>query len=381
MALADKARPEWQLLDPLDPRQGEWGGAAAWRRLYDAGAATAYLSPEWTVTWLRVFGADLRTRQWDAVADGSVIGTCLMTERRHWAGLLALRRLHLNTDGENREDRSVIEHNGVLADAHGATAVYAALADCLERSRVDEVVFAGAREEDLWRLCEALPGWHRRVEWRDAPYVDLAALRQAGRSHVQALSRNTRSQLARALRLYEARGPVRLERARTVAEGTDMFEGLVQLHEARWLRRRQAGGFATSRRLAFHRALVRTGVETGRVHLLRVWCGDTVIGILYNLVSHGHVAFYQSGFLYDDDPRFKPGLVTHHLAVEHYLAAGLLEYDFLPSAPSEDRYKRSLATASRRLGTLTLARPSWRGAYFGLVRALRQYVTQARRSA
>jgi CelD/BcsL family acetyltransferase involved in cellulose biosynthesis len=69
-------------------------------------------------------------------------------------------------------------------------------------------------------------------------------------------------------------------------------------------------------------------VDSGAVDLLRVSAGDTHIGYLYNFVRNGTVSSYQSGF--DDiDTRLRPGYVSHAMAIAHYAAAGMAEYDFL----------------------------------------------------
>jgi CelD/BcsL family acetyltransferase involved in cellulose biosynthesis len=118
--------------------------------------------------------------------------------------------------------------------------------------------------------------------------------------------------------------------------------------------------FADARVLRFHAALRRaqsSGVAPV-VEFLRVRCGATTVGLLYNLVHGGRVNFYQSGFRYEADRRLKPGLVTHALAVERYADAGYEEYDFLAGDPDAVQYKISLGRQSRPLIWRDLSRPS-----------------------
>jgi CelD/BcsL family acetyltransferase involved in cellulose biosynthesis len=84
------------------------------------------------------------------------------------------------------------------------------------------------------------------------------------------------------------------------------------------------------------------------VELLRVRAGNEDLGYLYNFLVDGKVLFFQSGFSYTDaeDARYKPGLVTHTVAIEHYQGRGFKEYDFLAG---EARYKRSLGKSLRSL--------------------------------
>lgn len=353
---------------------GPWDARCrAWEQLYrESSCVRAYLSPEWVATWLAEFGAELRPVQL-CVHNGAenMIGTCLLTERRRRLGLLSLVRVFVNTDGENAADSVITEHNALLSRPGNEAAVYSAVAEYMRGSRADELVLRGARESDVRLLSEVFADWQGDVEWRDSPFVDLDLLRASGCRYRDSLSANTRAHLARALRRYEQRGPLRLEVAQTPEEGVAMLDELILLHEARWRGRGLAGGFATRHRQSFHRVFVRDHVTGGRAQLLRLRCGDSTIGVLYNLVANGFICFYQGGFQYEPDPQLKPGLVTHSMAIEHYLATGYREYDFLPSAPGEGRYKSSLSNATRRLGTVTLFRRSWRTRYFDALRGVR----------
>ena len=48
----------------------------------------------------------------------------------------------------------------------------------------------------------------------------------------------------------------------------------------------------------------------------RLRAGGRELGYLYNFAHRGIVHAYRSGFRHDPDPRLKPGLVGHSLAVE-----------------------------------------------------------------
>lgn len=340
--------------------------------------ATAYVAPEWVYCWLREFGDELQSRQLVFYGEEeAALGTCLLTERTSYRALLPFVRGYLNTDGENAGDRVVVEHNMPLAAPRDIPEVWTQLAAYVRGSRMDEFVIAGATEATVELAVRSFQGWDVHVYWRDSPFVDLENLRREGIDHTTSLSANTRSQLRRALRRYEARGELRAEVASTTGQALEMFEQLLSLHEKHWQSRGEVGGFATTHRRAFHRAFISEAHGSGNAQLVRVMNGEVVLGVLYNLVANGHVGFYQSGFQYEDDPRLKPGMVTHHLAICYYLASGYREYDFLPSGQDEGRYKFSLANSCRRLGTITLSRPGWRSRYFGMLRMMRRTVGRA----
>lgn len=347
--------------------------SALWERVYgQVPDASPYLSATWVGQWLREFGRSLRPVLWVAEdAAGAPIGACLLTRRVLWNAVVPLRRLFLNTDGEASGDSVVVQHNRILAVPGAEVPVHSALASAGITAACDELTLSGLPEPEVDRFLEAFHGWRADVTWMEAPYVDLERMRSDGRHHLDLLSRNSREQLRRSLNRYRERGPLVLEAARTAEAAGSMFDELLALHGARWQAQGMAGGFAAPARLRFHRAFLRDAVPKGYAQLLRVTCGDTVVGVLYNLVANGRIMFYQSGLRFEEDARLKPGLVTHHLAIDHAREAGYTEYDFLVSPPGEGRYKRSLADRTRRLGWVSLYRPGWRNAYFGLARSLR----------
>ncbi len=351
--------------------------AERWAQLFSATQSlTAYLSPEWVQCWLTEFHAQLSSSCLAIEgSDQRALAVCLVTERDVRKGPFKLRRGFLNTDGEDPKDSVVVEHNQLLTRPDVQHAVYPALARYIERSTVDELVLSGGTALAVEAMRSALPHWHASVEWRESPYVDFDALRRSGSTYLAALSKNTREQLRRAVRHFERTGPLRIDLPDSLDASQEAFAELQQLHTAYWQRKGKPGGFATPHRQSFHRRFIGAGYESGRAQLLRVFCGDQLIGVLYNLVACGHVAFYQSGFLYDDDPKSRPGLVSHLLAIEHYLEIGMREYDFLPSGPGEGRYKTSLANATRNLGTLTLARPGWRRESFEALRRIKSMMS------
>lgn len=354
-------------------------GRLIWDTIYRSmPSASAFLSTVWTGTWVSTFGASLHPTQLLLLDDvGHTIGTCLITNRSVSVGPMSLRRAFLNTDGEDAKDSVIVEHNSLLALPGHETQVARNFAVYMASTRIDEFVASGLSEVDVDRLQVAFHSWAPMVEWRDSPYVDLARLRSENRNHLQALSANTRAQLRRALRAYTERGKLQIDQALSSAEAATMLAELVTLHELRWQAKGKEGAFGTELRQRFHVDYVHAGAQADEAQLLRVRSGPQTIGIVYCLVANGRVSFYQSGFAFESNPTFKPGLVTHHLVIEHYLKQGYLEYDFLVSGQGEGRYKRSLSTDSRRLGWVSFSRPGFRNAIFNLARRVRRVANRA----
>ena len=90
------------------------------------------------------------------------------------------------------------------------------------------------------------------------------------------------------------------------------------------------------------------------LQLIKIYCGDSVIGYLYNFLWRGTVYCYQSGFRYSTaEAKLKPGLVCHSLAIDYNRENGRSVYNFLAG---DSRYKRSMSTDTHKLTWLILQR-------------------------
>ncbi len=353
---------------------------AAWRALEGRAAASFFQSWGWIGCWLRLLPPEAAPRLLEVRADdGRIVGLGLLgrgEKRRH--GLLRSTGLFLNETGDPAYDRLTIEYNGLLAEDALAEAVEARAFGWLAANEADwdELYLSGidaARAARYRAAGEALGLYGWLYDRKRCDFVDLAGLRAAGRDHAAALSRNTRYQIRRARRLYGIDENAGVEVAASVEEALAFLDRLKALHQAYWRRRGQSGAFASPFFETFHRALVRDRFAAGEIQLLRVSAAGTAIGYLYNFVHDGHVYAYQSGFRYDDDPKLKPGLVTHAMAIEHNLRAGARVYDFMAG---EGRHKASLGTDSIELFWLVLQRDRAR---FRVERTLRRVKQGMRR--
>ena len=90
----------------------------------------------------------------------------------------------------------------------------------------DEIIVANALDATEGFALAHSSGVHRRAAGGSA-FADLKALRQsednAFDAYLGGLGKNTRSQIRRSLRLYEERGPVKMERARCIEEAKSFF--------------------------------------------------------------------------------------------------------------------------------------------------------------
>ena len=314
-----------------------------WQDLQVRADATFFLRWEWIGAWL----AELDPLPPVLIGEAGgalVLLGALCPRRRVEGGIVQVNGLHLHSTGERAKDVIAIEYNGFLVDrAWAGQAEPEAVAWLLGPARLD-----GRRRDELHILAAcaadqaklAPPGLllqipARKPSWR----VDLAAVRAAAGGYLATLGPSTRQQIRRAMRLYAEAGPLVAERAGTAAEGLGFLDALAVLHQRQWQARGEPGGFAFPFFERFQRRLVAGGVPAGTVELLRVQAGKQVLGYLFNLVHHGHVMAFVSGFDFPADPRCKPGLVCHALAITRHAEEGAAIYDFLAGAA---RYKSNL---------------------------------------
>lgn len=333
---------------------------AAWRALELRSERSFFQSWGWIGSWLRHLPSDRQPLATIASCDGRVVGLGVVvpkSERR--CGIVPARTLSLHESGEPQLDSLCIEHNGVLADRAHAVEVWGAmLAALFRRDTCNELIVSGL----AWRMgavcIEAARARDLDVvvrQQRPCGHLDLEGLRRAGRAFADALSRNTRYQLGRARRLYEAAGPLSLRCARSTEEALAMLDHLKVLHQKSWQRRGRPGCFAALAFEAFHRDLIRERFRCGEIRLLCASAGGRPFGYLYNFAQGNRIYAYQSGFDYPADGRLKPGLVSHALAIEEALRTGVATYDFMAG---DNRLKASFASDWDDMVWLAIRRPS-----------------------
>jgi CelD/BcsL family acetyltransferase involved in cellulose biosynthesis len=328
-----------------------WAGlGSAWTQLLAQTAETsAFLSSEYIQEWL-VDRDEASALLWKNGA-GDPVGAAILCEKQMFVGPFPIRTLVLNSPADTSLGA---EHNDVLVLPAYRLAVLEDLAQLIESRRPHKFALNGSRQRLVSKLSEFAPSWAWDGYSSESPFVGLDALRESGMSHLDVLSSNTRSQVRRSLRLYEKTfGAARMEKATSLAIAEDWFDEMLLLHDARWTDLEGGSGFSPAAR-ELNRKLMQRSWRLPTAHglqidLIKVSFGDEVVGILENMVCRGHVQFYQGGLRYHEDKKLKPGLVSHALAIQHYLESGASEYDFLGGEPEPVRYKRSLSTDSRTL--------------------------------
>lgn len=332
-----------------------------WRGLEARADCSYFQSWGWIGIWLERFASDLRpllVRVWHGDV---LVGLGIFLSRRlRRRGLVRSRALYLHEYPFDGRDMT-IEYNGLLADRAHVPGVYAAVIEHLFQSGLqwDELFFSAVDEAVDGAIRAAEPvyrsngGSYRRLEESVSRAIDLGRTGEGVDGFVSGLGKNRRAQVRRALRLYQEAGALRLDEADGIGQAEDFLTGLKALHTRRWQAKGRGGVFANPLWERFHRAVIRSGFPAGEIQLLRVSCGDRVIGYLYNLVWRRHVYVLQTGFETVSDARLMPGYVVHTLAVAHNRDAGMLYYDLMHG---DSLYKRLLCNHSSMLRRVVVQR-------------------------
>jgi CelD/BcsL family acetyltransferase involved in cellulose biosynthesis len=347
-----------------------------WCGLAAASPPSYFLSWGWVETWLDSLPPSAAVTLQVARRAGAPVAAFFLGARTRWRHrVLPSRERYWNQTGHPEIDEICIEYNGMVHAGQPPP-----LAEIVAQlSGGWDEIYLPALDADgpiARAAASAPPGLRLKIDRRvPSPIVDLAKVRETG-DYLKLIGGSTRSQIRRSQKLYAARGKLALEVASSPAQATAIFDELVALHRRAWADRGQAGAFLPFVH-RFHQRLIDTRFASGEIQLIRIRAGDTTVGCLYNFVWQGDVAFYQSGLGYETDPKLKPGLVCHALAIDHDARAGHRWYDFLAG---ESRYKQSLATDARQLIWLRLQRPRLRFVLEDAARAVRDDL-RARKAA
>jgi CelD/BcsL family acetyltransferase involved in cellulose biosynthesis len=331
-------------------------------------AASPQASPpltwEWLWHWWQVFGPVYggpdALRVYTVRRAGELLGVLPLYLRRD--GLT--RRLCFVSTGEDRHEAVYPEYLDLLAAPGAADACLQALRPVLFGRERDwdslELLLVPAESPLLAWAQDGLRGGLRWLTQRPCCQADLTGGLEA---YFGRLSYKLRKKSRRYWREV-GKAELSLEVAADGEQALAFFEQLVALNIARWTARGESTPFSSPRVLDFHRRLLAALAPGGTAVLSRVvWSGQP-LAVLYGFVVGGKYDFYQSGVCTTGDgPLESPGTATQLQLMGWLAERGVATYDFLAG---DSDYKLWLATGTRQLSLLRVARPTMGGlAFFG----------------
>jgi exosortase A-associated hydrolase 1 len=337
---------------------------ADWTALETRSDTSIFQSWTWIKSWIDALPISVEIHRLNVWHGEDLVGIGLFgkaAQTRH--KLIRSRTLWLSESGYPDIDTLTIEHNNLLIYRGWENVVWPAAIDELMKRKHewDEIRISGITNTrsltSINQHAQAI-GLMPHTEF-SKPYfwVDLEGMRPDQGAYLKALSRNTRQQIKRAIKLYEEKGQLGLSLAGSEEQALSYLDQLKQLHQAYWNKKGYAGAFSTEFANKFHRNLVTNGFANNQIQLIKITAGEATVGMLYNFMNQNRVCNYQAGLVYDANQKLKPGLVCHALAIEMNIAMGNKSYDFLMG---ESQYKRSLSTKDDMMHWLTLRQPKAR---------------------
>ena len=338
--------------------------APAWRDLLaDSGQAGPMLEPTWLLTWWTHYchGRSLACGIFEV--DGRLVGLAPFCIRTHvYRGVLRYRRIEFLGSTADEPDALCSEYLDLIVRRGWEDIVAADCARALlagEFGAWDECMLEAMNEAPVGgSVMQALGRSGARIEIEPgacAPYVRLPA---DWDTYLARLSSQQRRYIKSTMRHFESWSATTGYEVHRAIDTASLHTGmtiLARLHAERWRKDGQLGVFAASRFLAFHSDYAGQALALGQLDLVWVTVSGEPIMAHYNLVGRDKIYFYQSGRKVDLPKSVRPGIVMHILVLQHAIANGFREYDFLGD---DSTYKRLLATHSRTLLTGRVARPT-----------------------
>lgn len=341
----------------------------SWSGLTEASPYTTFfISPLWVEAWVKVFGPLLNPEILLFSRLRQPVAACILVRRKMRRGPFLIRRVFLNTAGEDEGESPVVEFNNLLCLEGEEAAFCSSLAWYVEREPWDELSADGfCRGTPLVALREAFSGADEVCTTRSDYSVDLPRVRDSGKDYESMLSAKTRARLRQNYRDY---GEIALHVSPSKNDAIDALGQLAELHTKTWEQRGAPGAFSSPAWRAFQDTLIDLSFSSGCIQMVRADTAKETIGFLYNFVYRGNVYFYQSGFSYSSNKRLRPGFVTLARTVHYCLdKPDLQKFHFMAGG---GHYKASMSTDEEPLEWIIFRKRNGKNRVIDLLRRLKK---------
>jgi CelD/BcsL family acetyltransferase involved in cellulose biosynthesis len=298
-------------VEELESLHEEW--LALWQR---CPGATPFQSPDWLLPW------------WKHLGSGELWVLALRQEGR----LTGVAPFFIRTaPGSGRREvlllgTGISDYLDVLLEPGTERCGTEAILSCLEHhsGRWDLCDFQQLRGESPLLEAQFQPPWLSELAVQEVCPV----LALPGR-----LDQLPRQLPARMLgKLWYCRRCAEKSSARMEAASaerfSDLFEGMLDLHRARWAGQGLDGPAGAARLKAFHREAAARFLAAGALRLYGLRLGDRLAATFYGFTHGRRTFFYLAGF----EPEFaplNPATLMIGYAIEQAISEGVSEFDFL----------------------------------------------------
>ncbi len=254
---------------------------------------------------------------------------------------------YLNQTGDQQDDQIWIEYNDVICASHHKACRQALLDYFSKQTNCFQFVVTNAIDttwlNSRWKIWsnQAIDGFSTKIDEQEISHH---------------FSKNTKKQISRSFSYIQKKhGEIQLECIAN-ADINDALDAMAVLHKKQWGSHAYGSGFSNAQFVKFHKQLLHSKVHN-KAEIIKFNAGDFCLGYLYYFTLNKRVFFYLSAINYhDSDNKYKPGLVMHKLAMQHFKELGYTEYDFLAG---QARYKTSLSNQDYLLYNIKLYQNKW----------------------
>lgn len=291
----------------------------------------------WISSWLKFI--KYKTQLLTVTYQNRIVGLAFVMPYNQKKYGIQAKQLWLNRTGSTSLDQIWNEYNDVLCEKGLEYSIRSAVLAYFEESltQIDELVI-GVSNKNISQTPTS-NSLMQYTSWKTNSYsTDLKPNYTHWNEYLQSLSKNTRNQIKRSAKLYGGAENISISPANSITQAKEFFNAAGNFHKLRWVN--QSSGFKNQNFIDFHHQFIEDNFNSGCIDIIRVHINNKTICYLYNLMYKKTVYFYLSGIEYANDNRYKPGLLSHSLAISHYAAQGYQKYDFMGG---EGRYKNSLS--------------------------------------
>lgn len=316
---------------------------SAWNKLLDASAyPCVFRRHEWLSIWWKWFGAGRKLHVIQVFSGPNLVGV-LPLYQASGGGQFSLRPRKLTLIGAGGP--TCPEYLGPIVHRDHTEAIVRELSASLISSPAwDGIEFPDIPPDDAatLALAEALAKERPmlRLPGMACPYLDLP---DSYESFLERLGRHGHKRECQRVRKAVKTFRVELELIDNVNRFHDVFPQIVELNRSSRALHGDLGPFDNTRYAGFHREVIESLLPCGvsQIYLLRF--DGKPVAFQYGYLDREKYYDFQNGF----DSRLKtysPGAVLLQLIIQHLIAGGVKEFDFLRG---DESYKDLYATCRR----------------------------------
>ncbi|MDG1727442.1 MAG: GNAT family N-acetyltransferase [Emcibacteraceae bacterium] len=267
-------------------------------------------------------------------------------------------QLHLHNTGNSTLDSIFQEYNQILSKkGYEKKASEETIKFLLKENKSipmwDEIIIQNTAPETLQNMLTS-DLKHEILSESSDYIVDLENLRNEKSTYIESLSKQTRYHIRKSNRLYNESGEFELIFASSPEEAFSFLTEAAEMHRKRWENKNGYSQFDYEPFITFHQSLMQNAWQSHGVDIAKIVVGDKHVGTIYNFINNDTVDFYLCAFSYEENNKFKPGLSSFALLIEHYLKSGFKTFNFMNG---DSPYKLKLGNADRKSVTARLYKP------------------------